>query len=105
MIRRALRSDRHRLEHRPGCSYAARGARDIQSLLGEVHDCDVMLPVIERQIADLRAEDAGTIRERAGDARDLEPHLAGRAPNRTAYRGLEVLTSRRRGSVAVARSG
>lgn len=71
---------------------AARCARDIQSLLGDVHDCDVMLPVIEKQIADLRAEDAATIRERAGDARDLDPRLATRAPNRTAYRGLEVLT-------------
>jgi hypothetical protein len=31
------------------------------------------------------------IRERAGDAPDLDPELVGRAPHRTAYRGLESL--------------
>jgi CHAD domain len=70
---------------------AARRARDLQDLLGELHDCDVMLPVIEAHLADLRADDAAVVRERAGEARSLDPHLAARAPNRTAYRGLEVL--------------
>jgi hypothetical protein len=70
---------------------AARRARALQDLLGELHDCDVMLPIIEAHLADLRAQDAGVIRERAGDAPSLDPHLATRAPNRTAYRGLEVL--------------
>ena len=31
------------------------------------------------------------MRERAGDAPDLDPALAARAPHRTTYRGLEVL--------------
>ena len=71
---------------------AARRARDLQGLLGEVHDCDVMLPTIDTHIADLRAEDAAAVREKAGDARVLDPALAARARHRTAYRGLDVLT-------------
>ena len=70
---------------------AARRARDIQDLLGELHDCDVMLPRIEAHVAELRAEDARAIRERAGDAANLEPDLLAGARHRTAYRGLEVL--------------
>ena len=60
-------------------------------MLGEIHDCDVMLPRVERHLAELREQDADAVRARAGDADDLDPELAGRAPHRTAYRGLEVL--------------
>jgi hypothetical protein len=67
-------------------------ARDLQGLLGELHDCDVMLPRIDRHLADLRAADAEAVRARAGADEDLAPELAARAPHRTAYRGLEVLT-------------
>ena len=70
---------------------AARRARDLQDLLGELHDCDVLLPVIDDQIAALREEDAATVRRRAGDAPNLDPRLATRARHRTAYRGLEML--------------
>jgi hypothetical protein len=71
---------------------AARRARDLQGLLGDVHDCDVMLPVIDDHIGELRAEDAAAVREKAGAAYNLDPALAARARHRTAYRGLEVLT-------------
>jgi hypothetical protein len=70
---------------------AARRARDLQDLLGELHDCDVMLSLVEGQISDLRAEDATAVRERAGNAPDLDPRLVTRARNRTSYRGLEML--------------
>jgi hypothetical protein len=69
----------------------ARRARDLQDLLGELHDCDVMLGVIEAHRADMRTKDVAVLRETAGDAPGLDPHLAARSPNRTAYRGLEVL--------------
>jgi CHAD domain-containing protein len=71
---------------------ARRRARDLQDLLGELHDCDVMLPRVEAHLAELRAEDAATVREHAGDSPDLDPRLAARAQHRTAYRGLELLT-------------
>jgi hypothetical protein len=70
---------------------ARRRARDLQDVLGELHDCDVMLPRIERHIAQLRSEDADVVRELAGDTTDLEPSLVARAPHRTSFRGLEVL--------------
>jgi hypothetical protein len=70
---------------------ARRRARDLQGVLGELHDCDVMLPRVEAHLAELRSEDAEAVRRRAADAPDLDPRLVARAPHRTAYRGLEVL--------------
>jgi hypothetical protein len=70
---------------------ARRRARDLQNILGELHDCDVMLPRVQSHLAELRERDANAVRARAGTAADLDPSLAARAPNRTAYRGLEVL--------------
>jgi hypothetical protein len=71
---------------------ARRRARDLQGLLGELHDCDVMLPRVERHLSELRDRDAEAVRRLAGDAPDLDPEVAARAPARTAYRGLEVLS-------------
>jgi len=71
---------------------ARRRARELQEILGELHDCDVMLPRVERHLAELRDADADAVRERAGEADDLDPALAARAPHRTSYRGLEILT-------------
>jgi hypothetical protein len=70
---------------------ARRRARDLQDLLGELHDCDVMLPRVEGHLTELRGADAAAVRERAGEATDLDPRLAARAPHRTTYRGLEIL--------------
>ncbi|HEX2436025.1 MAG TPA: CHAD domain-containing protein [Solirubrobacterales bacterium] len=75
---------------RPG-ETARRRARDLQDVLGELHDCDVMLPRVRRHLDELREQDADAIRARAGDAPDLDPRLVARAPHRTAYRGLDSL--------------
>jgi CHAD domain len=77
---------------RPGQT-ARRRARDLQDVLGELHDCDVMLPRVREHLEDLSSRDAEAIRARAGDAPDLDPRLVGRAPHRTAYRGLESLAA------------
>ena len=66
-------------------------AEQLQDVLGELHDCDVMLPRVEAHIARLRSEDAAAVRRLAGDAGDLDPSLSARAPHRTSFRGLEVL--------------
>ena len=71
---------------------ARRRARDLQDILGEMHDCDVMLPRVREQIEDLQRQDAEAVRTKAGQTPDLDPRLAARAPNRTAYRGLDVLS-------------
>ena len=70
---------------------AAKRAKKLQDLLGEIHDCDVMVPRVERHIERLRLDDAATLREAAGRASDLDPEAAREAPNRLLYRGLESL--------------
>ena len=70
---------------------ARRAARELQDVLGELHDCDVMAPRVLAELERLRADDAAAVRALAGDAEDLDPELSASAAHRTAYRGLEVL--------------
>jgi CHAD domain len=70
---------------------ARRRARDLQDILGEIHDCDVMLPRVREHLTELQRSDARVVRGRAGAAPDLDPRIAAQAPHRTAYRGLDVL--------------
>jgi hypothetical protein len=75
----------------PVADVARERVRDLQEILGELHDCDVMLPRVERHLRELRDADAAAVRSRAGAASDLDPALAAGAPHRTSYRGLEIL--------------
>jgi hypothetical protein len=70
---------------------ALRSARKLQDLLGEIHDCDVMLPRLREETERLRADDVRDVLLRAGEAKDLDPDLIVGAPNRDAYRGIELL--------------
>jgi hypothetical protein len=70
---------------------ARRRARDLQDILGEIHDCDVMLPRVRGHLERLQLADAEAVRAKAGAAPDLDPRLATQARHRTAYRGLDVL--------------
>ena len=71
---------------------ARRRARDLQDILGEMHDCDVMMPRVRRHSKELQAQDAEAVRAKAGNTPDLDPRLAAQAPHRTSYRGLDVLS-------------
>jgi CHAD domain len=71
---------------------ARKAARGLQEVLGEMHDCDVMLPRVRSQIELLHSADARELLLRASGADDLDPALVADAPNRGAYRGLELLS-------------
>ena len=75
----------------PAAARAAKSAKKLQDVLGEIHDCDEFVPRVERHMARLRAEDAAALRRTAGTRKDLDPAVAREAPNRRLYRGLEAL--------------
>jgi len=75
----------------PYAATATKRARELQDLLGEIHDCDVMLPRVHERLAELGAQDAAELRLLARDATDLDPALVAGLPNRGSYQGLLVL--------------
>lgn len=75
--------------------YAATGgkrAKEIQDLIGEIHDCDETIPRIRDLIAQAQRADVHAVRGRAAaDAEDLDAHLAAAAPQADVYRGLHTI--------------
>ena len=70
----------------------AKAAKRLQSLLGDIHDCDEMLPRVAAHEERLRTEDAAAVRAAAGEgADDLRPAATRAALHGTKYRGLEAL--------------
>jgi hypothetical protein len=70
----------------------AKAVKDLQDLLGEIHDCDELMPLVDGHVAEMRAADAATVVAAAAPgADDLDPALVKEAPNRSRYRGLELL--------------
>ena len=76
----------------PYAATALKRTKDLQDLLGEIHDCDVQLSRVLARLDELRAADAAQARGRAkAGADDLDPRLAARTAHSTAWRGLETL--------------
>jgi CHAD domain len=75
----------------PYATTAIKRTKDLQDLLGELHDCDVQLPRVRALQDELRAADAIEARARAGNAPDLDPTLASGTPHAEVWRGLETL--------------
>ena len=95
-MRIAAKRLRYVLEVTEGCfgseaESARKAAKRLQEVLGEIHDCDVMLPRVGDQLEALQADDARATLIRAGGDDQLESRLVGEAPNRRTYRGLCVL--------------
>jgi CHAD domain-containing protein len=67
----------------PYASSAVKMVKDLQDLLGEIHDCDVQLPEVAAFLEELMAEDAAV----AGES----PKGLAKAANRRAYAGLVAL--------------
>jgi CHAD domain-containing protein len=59
---------------------AGKRTKELQDVLGEIHDCDVLVPRVEAVLDGLREEDVGAVAAGA-----QEP------PHAEEYRGLEVL--------------
>jgi CHAD domain len=78
----------------PYAATAMRRTRELQDLLGEIHDCDVTLPRVLALAGRCRAEDVATILARAPEGgEDLDPALSADAPHAAAHRGLQVLAT------------
>jgi superfamily II RNA helicase len=75
----------------PYAARAAKHARDLQDQIGEIHDCDELIPLILDHITALRDADAQTLVEHAGSEQEITLDEADRVPNRSAYRPLELL--------------
>jgi CHAD domain-containing protein len=67
----------------PYASNAVKLVKDLQDLLGEIHDCDVQLPEVAAFLDELMAADAA--------AAGASPEDLARVPNRRTYAGLVAL--------------
>jgi hypothetical protein len=70
---------------------AVRHTKDLQDLLGEIHDCDVQRPDVEAFRDELVEADVLAVRTRARGDEDLDPRLVARAPHRADHAGLAAL--------------
>jgi hypothetical protein len=76
----------------PYAETALKRTKELQDLLGEIHDCDVQLPRVLARMEELRAADAAIARSRApAKAGDLDPKFATRTGSARSWRGLETL--------------
>lgn len=75
----------------PAAADGAKAAKELQTLLGDLHDCDVLLPRVAAHRRALRAEDVAAVRS------------GGRAPNATRYRGLQAVDTHLRARRAALR--
>ena len=75
----------------PYAEKATKMVKDLQDLLGEIHDCDVQIPETEAFAERLLGEDARALHAAAGDAADLDPALLKQAPHARDHAGLAAL--------------
>jgi CHAD domain len=70
---------------------ATKMAKDLQDLLGEIHDCDVQVPETAQFAERLLAADVMALHDLAEDAADLDPALLKQAPHARDHAGLAAL--------------
>ena len=75
----------------PYAEKARRRAKELQDLLGEIHDSDVTRPRVLALAAELQAADMLDVLGRADGAQDLDPALVAASRHASAWRGLTTL--------------
>lgn len=75
----------------PYAAEAGTRTKQLQDLLGELHDCDVLLPRLVALVEEARDGDVRDVLARTGRDEALDPALAAAAPHAESYRGLEAL--------------
>jgi hypothetical protein len=75
----------------PYVQTAGKHVKALQDLLGEIHDCDVQIPATAAFAEQLVRADADALAAAAGDAPDVDPALAKRAPHARDHAGTAAL--------------
>jgi CHAD domain len=75
----------------PYAKTATKHVKELQDLLGEIHDCDVQIPETVAFAEQLQDADAAALREAAGAAEDLDPALLKQAPHGREHAGVAAL--------------
>jgi CHAD domain-containing protein len=75
----------------PAAAVVEDEARALQDVLGEVHDCDVLAPRLEQELAKLLADDATAVAALAGGDPAAAARLVREAPGRATRHGVQAL--------------
>ena len=75
----------------PAAAVAEDEAKALQDVLGEVHDCDVLGPRLERELARLDALDANAVAALCEADPDAAPRVLRDAPGRAVRHGVHAL--------------
>ncbi len=70
---------------------AVKLTKELQDLLGEIHDCDVQIPQVQQQLTELVGEDTRAMLASGDGGPDLDPAVVKTAPHRNTYAGLVAL--------------
>jgi hypothetical protein len=81
----------------PYARTATKHAKDVQDLLGEIHDCDVQVPETAAFAERLLAEEAAALHAAGAAAADLDPALTRQSPHARDHAGVAALHAYLRG--------
>jgi hypothetical protein len=77
----------------PYAKQAGKRTKELQDLLGEIHDCDVTFPRITALAEEARAADLEAILAASGQATAVAPEVLAAAPHHDAHAGLAAMTT------------